>query len=182
MTFGLIQTANSTESYRAGKSLPVSQILPTHVAPSLPFSLSLYPSTFLLLSLVPISSILSGTGARARVGECPLFPSGSEEKSHESFYPCCIETGQTTAQSQNEHEKRRQQSKAMDGQDGALVKGMLEGLEGHYKRAACQPLYLVARHHLSKIALLVLGGRKNYDFVPMSEYTHLHKSSILFGG
>lgn len=63
-----------------------------------------------------------------------------------------------------------------------LVKGMLGGLEGHYEHAACQPLYLVAEHHLSKITLLVLGGRKNYDFVPMSEYTHLHKSSILFGG
>lgn len=41
---------------------------------------------------------------------------------------------------------------------GTLVKGMLEGLEGHKKRAACQPLYLVAGHNLSKIALLVLGG------------------------
>lgn len=65
---------------------------------------------------------------------------------------------------------------------GTLVKEMLEGLEGHYKHTACQPLYLVSGHHLSEIALLVLGGGKNYDFVPMSEYTHLHKSSILFGG
>lgn len=63
-----------------------------------------------------------------------------------------------------------------------LVRGMLEGLEGHYKHTACQPLYLVAGHHLSKIALLVLSRGKNYDFVAMSEYTHLHKSSILFGG
>ena len=41
---------------------------------------------------------------------------------------------------------------------GMLVKGMLERPEGHYKHTACQPLYLVAGHHLSKIALLVLGG------------------------
>lgn len=62
---------------------------------------------------------------------------------------------------------------------GTLVKGMLEG---HNKHSACLALYLVAGHHLSKIALVVLGGGKNYDFVAMSEYTHLHKSSILFGG
>lgn len=38
---------------------------------------------------------------------------------------------------------------------GTLVKGMLEG---HYKHNACQALYLVAGHHLSKITLVVLGG------------------------
>lgn len=80
-------------------------------------------------------------------------------------------------------QERLQQSKAMARMGrGTLPKGILEGLEGHYKHTACQPLYLVAGHHLSKITLLVLGGGKNYDFVPMSEYTHLHKSSILFGG
>lgn len=73
LTFGLFQTANSTESYRAGKSLPFSQILPTHLAASLPPILSLYLST-LLLSLVPIHSVLSGTDARTAVGECPLSP------------------------------------------------------------------------------------------------------------
>lgn len=90
------------------------------------------------------------------------FPSGNEEKrknAHESSYPSCVETGQTTAQSQNEHKKRQQQRKAMVRTGwGTLVKGMLEGLEGHKKRATCQPLYLVTGHNLSKIALLVLGG------------------------
>lgn len=62
---------------------------------------------------------------------------------------------------------------------GMLVKGVPEG---HCKRTACQPLYLVTGHHLSKTALLELCRGKNYDFVPMSEYKHLHKSSILFGG
>lgn len=98
----------------------------------------------------------------------------------------CIETGQTNAQSQNKHKKRRQQSKARARTGrGTLVKGLLEGLEGlegRCKHTTCQPLYLVTGRNLSKIALLVLGGGKNYDFVPMSEYTHLHKSSILFGG
>lgn len=41
------------------------------------------------------------------------------------------ETGRTTARSQNEHKKRRQQSKAMVGTGQRMhVVGMLEVLEG----------------------------------------------------
>lgn len=75
---------------------------------------------------------------------------------HKSSYPRCIETGQTTAQSRNKHKIRQQQSKAMAG----TGRGTLVRLEGHCKRAACQPLYLVAGHHLSKITPLVHGGRE----------------------
>lgn len=115
----------------------VTQILPAHLVAFLPLSALLYLPAFLLLLLFSL--------AWTRVDNYPLLPIFPLEKTkqktnpHESSYPLCIETGQTTAQSQNEHKKRRQQSKAMarKGQ-GTLVKGMSEGLEGHCKHTACQ--------------------------------------------
>lgn len=55
--------------FQARKSLTVLEILPPHSALFLPLSISWYPSTF-LPSLVPILSILKGTVASTRAGNC----------------------------------------------------------------------------------------------------------------
>lgn len=114
----------------------------------------------------------------------PAFPLGMEkENAHESSYPSCVETGQTTAPSQNKHKKRQQQSKAMASTGrGTLPKGMLEGLDGETVSTPLASVTLSLGITSQKSSSLFLAGGKNYDFVPMSEYKHLHKSFILFGG
>ena len=73
---------------------------------------------------------------------------------------------------QNEHEKRQKWSKAGLAGGGDAGGRVREGRGG--PRCRAQPL----RNHLR-----VVGSRaKNYDSAAMSEYTRLHKSSILFGG
>lgn len=79
LTFGLIETANSTKSYRAGKSL-LSLTDPACSSSCLP------PLQSLALSICLSSLLLLLFLARTRVGEYPLFacfPSGNvENKMH----------------------------------------------------------------------------------------------------
>lgn len=106
-----------------------------------------------------------------------VFPLGmKKENSRESSYPSCVETGQTTAQSLNKHKKRQQQNKAV------ASKGTLEGLDGETVSTPLGSFTLSLGITSQKSSSLFLAGVKNYDFVPMSEYTHLHKSFILYGG
>lgn len=65
---------------------------------------------------------------------------------------------------------------------GTLPKGMLEGLDGETVSMPLASVTLSLGITSQKSSSLFLAGGKNYDFVPMSEYKHLHKSFILFGG
>lgn len=113
-----------------------------------------------------------------------VFPLGmKKENSRESSYPSCVETGQTTAQSLNKHKKRQQQNKAMASKGrGTLLRGTLEGLDGETVSTLLGSFTLSLGITSQKSSSLFLAAGKNYDFVPMSEYTHLHKSFILYAG
>lgn len=101
--------------------------------PLLSASLCICLPSFPLLSLFspPWRGQVPGRGPPI-AALCLVFPTADEEnKTHtKSSYPRCTETGQTTARSQNKHEKRREQSKALAGMGRErLRRGFLKDLK-----------------------------------------------------